>query len=102
MDTKEKIFKKALKFYNDQGIEYVGVRELAKELNISPGNLAYHFPKKEDLITRDWQTPYQQPIPNLSPRWRRSLACTTFLKASGRYFITTSSINACSLVLFIW
>ncbi len=50
MDTKEKIFKKALKFYNEQGIEYVGVRELAKELNISPGNLAYHFPKKEDLI----------------------------------------------------
>lgn len=50
MDTREKIFQKALKFYNDEGIEYVGVRELAKALKISPGNLAYHFPKKEDLI----------------------------------------------------
>ncbi|GAB4430898.1 MAG: TetR/AcrR family transcriptional regulator [Anaerolineae bacterium] len=26
------------------------MRELARDLNLSPGNLTYHFPKKEDLV----------------------------------------------------
>lgn len=50
MNTKEKIVEKALEMYNTYGIEYVGVRELAKELQMKGGNITYYFPTKGDLI----------------------------------------------------
>lgn len=51
MSTKEKIIEKALEMYNEQGVEYVGVRELAKELGLKGGNITYYFPTKFDLIS---------------------------------------------------
>ncbi len=50
MSTKEKIVERALQLFNEVGIHQVGVREIANALQISPGNMSYHFPKKEDLI----------------------------------------------------
>jgi AcrR family transcriptional regulator len=50
METRERIWRKALEMFNNQGIGNVGIREIARELEMSPGNLSYHFPKKEDLI----------------------------------------------------
>lgn len=50
ISTKEKIVAKALEMYNTHGIEYAGVRELAKELNMKGGNITYYFPTKDDLI----------------------------------------------------
>lgn len=50
MLTKEIIAEASLKLFNAKGLNYVGVRDIARHLGISPGNLAYHFPKKEDLV----------------------------------------------------
>lgn len=50
ISTKEKIIAKALEMYNEHGIEYAGVRELAKELDMKGGNITYYFPTKNDLI----------------------------------------------------
>lgn len=50
ISTKEKIVAKALEMYNEHGIEYAGVRELAKELDMKGGNITYYFPTKNDLI----------------------------------------------------
>ncbi|MCB0569368.1 MAG: TetR/AcrR family transcriptional regulator [Phaeodactylibacter sp.] len=50
MNTKGRILARAIALFNDQGVYQVGVRDIARELGISPGNLSYHFPKKEDLI----------------------------------------------------
>lgn len=50
MTTREKILREALDQFNEKGIHHVGVREIARALNISPGNMSYHFPKKEDLL----------------------------------------------------
>lgn len=50
MTTKDKIVEKALELYNEHGIEYVGVRELAKELDMKGGNITYYFPTKDDII----------------------------------------------------
>ena len=50
MDTKEQIISESLRLFNQDGEELVGVREIARTLGISPGNLSYHFPRKEDII----------------------------------------------------
>jgi AcrR family transcriptional regulator len=50
MRTKEKILDKALELFNERGIEYVGVRELAALLDIRVGNISYYFPTKDDLV----------------------------------------------------
>lgn len=50
LNTKDKILQEALLQFNEKGLNNVGVREIARSLNISPGNMSYHFPKKEDLI----------------------------------------------------
>jgi AcrR family transcriptional regulator len=50
MTTKEKILAAALHLFNTQGIESITTRHIAKEINISHGNLCYHYPKKEDII----------------------------------------------------
>lgn len=50
MNTRLRILEEALRQFNKKGIHQVGVREIARSLNMSPGNLSYHFPKKEDLL----------------------------------------------------
>lgn len=50
MSTKDRIVETALRLFNERSIHEVGVRDIARELGISPGNLSYHFPKKEDLL----------------------------------------------------
>ncbi|MBC2018858.1 TetR/AcrR family transcriptional regulator [Listeria seeligeri] len=49
-DTKQEIIETAFKLFHEQGYANVSVRNIADELNISVGNLTYHFKKKEDLI----------------------------------------------------
>jgi AcrR family transcriptional regulator len=49
-DLKEKILHKALELFNTFGYESVTMRDIAGALKISPGNLTYHFKKKDDLI----------------------------------------------------
>lgn len=48
--TRERILGRAREMFNERGIDNVGVRELARDLGLSPGNVSYHFPKKEDLV----------------------------------------------------
>ncbi len=50
MNTKDKILDKALEMFNERGIEYVGLRELAAVLGIRVGNISYYFPTKDDLV----------------------------------------------------
>lgn len=50
MSTKNRILDTALELFNAKGVHSVGVREIARALAISPGNLQYHFRRKEDLV----------------------------------------------------
>lgn len=52
MNTKEKIVTKALKMFNERGIEYVGLREIAATLGIRVSNITYYFPTKDDLVNQ--------------------------------------------------
>jgi AcrR family transcriptional regulator len=49
-ELRQRIVDRALELFNDYGLERVGMRELARDLQLSPGNLTYHFARKEDLI----------------------------------------------------
>src|SRR5689334_6418564 len=48
--TTDKILESALYLFNTHGIEQVKMRDIAKKLGISLGNVTYHFPTKIDLI----------------------------------------------------
>ena len=50
MKTKEKLLAKALALFNAEGIEQVSLRQIARALDISDGNLRYHYKTKSDLI----------------------------------------------------
>ena len=49
-DTKQNILSKALELFNEKGVEYVGMRELAAAMNTRIGNITYYFPTKDDLV----------------------------------------------------
>lgn len=48
--TPERILSTALKLFNSNGVDRVAIYKIASSLGISPGNLTYHFAKKQDII----------------------------------------------------
>lgn len=48
--TREIILQQALSLFNEKGIEYGGLRELAKLLDIRVSNITYYFPTKDHLV----------------------------------------------------
>jgi len=50
MTTKEKILTEALRQLNENGVDNVTVRSIAKVIGISHGNLCYHFPNTDAII----------------------------------------------------
>ena len=49
-NTREKILDGLLEAFNETGYSSLSIRQMAQKLNISHGNLRYHFPKKEDVL----------------------------------------------------
>ena len=50
MNTKDKILNKALELFNWEGSSNVSTNHIAKALDMSTGNLYYHFKNKESII----------------------------------------------------
>lgn len=48
--TRQKILAKSLMLFNTKGVDNISLRSISSELNISVGNLQYHFKKREDII----------------------------------------------------
>ena len=48
--TDQRILEYARRAFNERGVGAVGIREIARDLGLSPGNVSYHFATKEALI----------------------------------------------------
>lgn len=50
MKTRDRILLRARELFNQQGLSEVSSRHISDSLEISYGNLCYHFPRKDDLV----------------------------------------------------
>lgn len=53
--TRELIIARANEIINQTGVVDLRIETLAQSLGLSPGNITYHFPKKEDIISAIWE-----------------------------------------------
>ncbi len=60
MVIKEKIQQQAIALFSDRGFSTVTMRQIAEALNISPGNLTYHYKSKSDLIAVIYQRMHEE------------------------------------------
>ncbi len=67
MKTRDRILECALQLFNQQGEPNVSTLEIANELEISPGNLYYHFHGKEPLVMELFERFENEMAPLLDP-----------------------------------
>ncbi len=70
--TRERILEAALALFNEYGVPGVATATIAETMNISPGNLYYHFRSKEKIVEALFAQFKQEIEATLAPPRRRS------------------------------
>ncbi|MEZ4931345.1 MAG: TetR/AcrR family transcriptional regulator [Saprospiraceae bacterium] len=66
LSTKQKILNASIQLFNENGMANVRLQQIASEIGISPGNLAYHFKNKEAIVESVHEDLYQEAVEVLS------------------------------------
>ena len=69
--TRERILESALALFNEYGVPGVATATIAETMNISPGNLYYHFHSKEKIVEALFAQYKQEIEATLTPPERR-------------------------------
>lgn len=79
MKTRDRILQTSLRLFNEEGEPRITTNHIAAEMDISPGNLYYHFRNKDEIIAllfqqfeRRMKTILQVPerrVPNMEDMW---------------------------------
>jgi len=102
-DTRHRILVASLLLFNEQGVPRTTINDIADEIDISPGNLHYHFRKKEEIVdalTAEFQADARKV---LQPPDSESLSLDDFwwflhhlleLKGAYRFMLTDTEVLA--------
>ncbi len=102
LNTKERIIKASIRLFNEVGISNVRLLQIAADVGISPGNLAYHFRNKEAIVEAiydDLQVEISQILsafriyPNLMDFDLQLMAYFTFILKYPFYFLDLLEIK---------
>jgi AcrR family transcriptional regulator len=55
MNTREKILVTTLQLFNEEGIDVITIRQIAKEMDISHSNIQYYFKNADEIIATIYQ-----------------------------------------------
>lgn len=69
LSTKQRILNASVKLFNEHGVDAVRLQQIAEEIGISVGNLAYHYKTKDAIV----ESVYEQVIDEFSHIFRQYL-----------------------------
>ncbi len=72
-ETKQRIIAEAIIYFNEVGFMQASMRGLGEKMQISPGNLAYHFKNKEVLLHFIYDQMYEEMKEALRPNSMASM-----------------------------
>lgn len=72
--TRERIVQNSLELFNQQGERSVSTNHIAAHMEISPGNLYYHFANKQEIIAVLF-TQYEEQVESFRARRKGALDC---------------------------
>lgn len=75
MQTKERILQASIRLFNEQGVASTRLQQIADNIGISVGNLAYHFKSKEAIV----QSVYERLFDDFSVILSNYLSSPSFL-----------------------
>ena len=94
--TRERIIETSLRLFNDFGEPNVTTTVIADEMNISPGNLYYHFNNKDEILESIFRVFEREIEDTLAVPTRRPMSktsgcsCISCSKRSGSIVFSTA------------
>lgn len=100
VSTRDMILEKAAELINVTGVVDFRIEALATSLNLSPGNITYHFPKKEDIVSAIWD----QYIANMEVMVNQLLTPLLDIKQMFLYFRNTAlrTLDRLGVILYYY